>query len=118
MFKFESKDDRDWKTKNGPWLFDRNLIVIETPKEDQRATDIKFNKEDFWLRILNLPIGYRNEMVARKIGDKLGEFLKMDRDENRSIWGNNIRIKVRLNISNPLRRGLCLRWTNQRKTTG
>lgn len=32
----------------------------------------------------------------------------MDKNENRGIWGNNIRIKVKLDISRPLKRGFML----------
>lgn len=109
LFKFESKEDKEWIIGNEPWFFDRNLLVLEALEENQRTVDLEFKKVDFWLRILNLPIGYRNEMVARKIGNNIGEFLEMDKGENRGMWGNNIRIKVKLDISSPLRRGFMLK---------
>lgn len=30
LFKFESQDNRDWIIKNGPWLFDKYLLILES----------------------------------------------------------------------------------------
>lgn len=109
LFNFESKDDRDWIWKNGSWMFDRSLVVLEAPEKNQRVADLNFKRSDFWLRIFNLPIGYRNEIIAKKIGNMIGEFMEMDKNENCGMWGNNIRIKVKLDISRPLKRGLMLK---------
>lgn len=109
LFKFESSEDRAWISRNGPWFFDRTLLVLEAPKLNQRSVDMDFKKVDFWLRIINLPIGFNNEMVARKIGNKLGVYLDMDKKKNDTAWGNSIRIRVKLDITKPLRRGFMLR---------
>lgn len=108
-FSFESKDDKEWINNNGPWLFDRNLVVLEAPTKNIRINELEFNKTDLWLRIINLPVGFRNEFIARKIGNILGTFQDWDSDKNSSAWGNSLRIRVRLDISKPLRRGFMLR---------
>lgn len=99
----------NWISKNGPWLFYRSLIVLEVPKTNQRSVDLGFKKVEFWIRIINLPIAYWNETIARKIGNILGEFIRWDENQYSNPWGNNIRIIVLLDISNPLRRGFMLR---------
>lgn len=81
---------------------------------------MEFKKVDFWLRIIwlriiNLPIGFKNEKVAKKIGNNLGEFLEMDTNRNDTYWGNSIRIRVKLDISKPLRRGFMLRSEESEK---
>lgn len=110
LFKFESCDDKDWIVKNGPWLFDRNLLILETPKANQRVSDLDFKKVDFWVRIINLLLGYRNDCAARKIGNTIGEFLEWDNDKYSTIWGNSIiRARIKLDISKPLLRGFMLK---------
>lgn len=109
LFIFESKEDRDWIITNGPWFFDKSLLVLEAPNTKQRTMDLDFNCVDFWLRIFNKPICYRNEKIARKIGNGIGEFLEQDTNKNYAHLGNNIRIRVRLNITKPLRRGFMIR---------
>lgn len=57
-FKFQSQLDRDWVFNNGPWSFNKNLIVFEEPVTNQRISELKFNKIEFCLRLINLPIGF------------------------------------------------------------
>lgn len=104
-FKFENTEDKKWILNNGPWLFDKSLLVLESPTTSYRVTDMEFKKVDLWLRIINLPMGFRNELIARKIGDKLGTFLEWDKDKSNNSWGNSIRVRVKIDISKPLRRG-------------
>lgn len=39
---------------------------------------MEFKEVTFWIRLLNLPIGFRNKEVAEKIGNNLGTFLEFD----------------------------------------
>lgn len=50
-------------------------------------------------------MGFRNQAMAKKIGNSLGEFLDGDYDKKNVSWGNSLRIKVRIDISEPLRIG-------------
>lgn len=108
-FKFECQGDRDWVMSNGPWTFDKSMIVLEFPKANQRSMEMDFKKAEFWIRLLNLPMGYRNKKVARKIGDSIGEFLEGGEEEEDISWGQSIRIRVRLDITKPLLRGFMLK---------
>lgn len=47
LFIFENRDDREWILRNGPWFFDRCLLVIEAPKKNQRTMDLTFKYVDF-----------------------------------------------------------------------
>lgn len=108
-FKFQSQEDRDWVLNNGPWLFDKSLVILEEPKVDQRISELKFNKMTFWLRLINLPVGFQNRYAAELIGNKIGEFIEVDYDKDRLHWGDTMRIRVRIDISNPLPRGFMLK---------
>lgn len=108
-FKFECQGDRDWVLDNGPWTFDKYLIVLELPTANQRAMEMEFKKADFWIRLINLPTGYRNRKVVRKIGNSIGEFLEVGDGNEEISWGNSIPIRVRLDITLPLLRGFMLK---------
>lgn len=41
-FNFVSQDDRNWVFKNEPWLFDRHLLILESPKADKRTVEMEF----------------------------------------------------------------------------
>lgn len=65
----------------------------------------------FWLRLINSPLGFGNKSVVEKIGNTLGEFLEIDFDKNDVSWGNNIRMRVKMDISKPLLGGFMLKAT-------
>lgn len=109
LFKFESLNDRRWILNNGPWLFDKNLLILEEPVANRRITELEFKKEAFWIRLINLPIGFRNKIVAEKIGNNLGNFLEVDCDKDDQCWRNNMRLRVLLDIIEPLQRGFMLK---------
>lgn len=111
LFKFKSQDDRNWVMKSGPWFFDKSLLVLEAPLANQKTTDIEFKKTAFWIRLINLPMGYRKASIAEKIGNSIGEFIEADCERGDLNWGNSIRIRVKLDISRPLLRGFMLRTT-------
>lgn len=79
-FKFQSQEDRDWVFNNGPWMFDKNLVILEKPRVNQRISELGFNKTAFWLRLINIPVGFQNRYMAEKIGNKIGEFVEVDYD--------------------------------------
>lgn len=108
-FKFQSQEDRNWVLHNGPWLFDRSLVILEEPKVNLRTSELRFNKTEFWLRLINLPVGFKNKHAAAMIGQKIGEFLEVDNDKEGLHWGESMRIRVRLDITKPLLRGFMLK---------
>lgn len=67
------------------------------------------------MRIINLPICYRTEKIARKIGHGIGEFLEQDNKKNYAQLGNSIRIRVKMDITKPLRRGFMINLKDSRE---
>lgn len=110
-FRFESSTDREWVLNNGPWTFDKELIIIEERVANQRSVEQEFKHVNFWIRLINLPMGYRNIAVARKIGNSIGKFLETGDGKDDLFWGHSIRMRVRMDISKPLLRGFMLRAT-------
>lgn len=108
-FKFASEEDRKWVSNNGPWLFDKHLLILETPLVNQRTTNLDFKMSMFWTRLINLPMDLKNESITKKLGDYIREFLEMDCERSEMSWGISIRIKVRIDISKPLLRGFMLK---------
>lgn len=109
LFKFECNFDKDWIFKNGPWFFDKYLLILEQPVVNVSVSEIEFKKAAFWLRLFNLPLEFRNKQMAKKLGDSLGEFLEVECDKEEFCGGNSMRIKVRLDITEPLCRGFMLK---------
>ncbi|KAK9265652.1 hypothetical protein L1049_027327 [Liquidambar formosana] len=50
-----------------------------------------------------------NEDVGKLIGNKFGEYIDMEHSGKGMCWGQYLRIRVRLNVSKPLKRGSMLK---------
>lgn len=55
-----------------------------------------------------MPLGMMNRAMGQTIGNEVRELVEMDFDENGSVVGQFLRIKVKLDITNPLMRGVSL----------
>lgn len=58
------------------------------------------------MRVEKLPLGLMNWEAAEVIGDEVGSFMEVAEAGDDSVVGRALRIKIRLDILNPLRRGI------------
>ncbi|XP_024642377.1 uncharacterized protein [Medicago truncatula] len=109
LFKFVSRRDAENILHSGPWSFDRNLLILDTISSEEQPSELDLHTVQFWVRIYDLPLKLRSDLMARKLGDLVGKFLEVDqRDTN--IMGKSIRIKVDIDLRNPLKRGIVLKY--------
>ncbi|XP_058749387.1 uncharacterized protein LOC131622377 [Vicia villosa] len=109
LFKFASKRDLESVLKNGPWSFDRALLVLKRVSGEEQPSDLNMHFSPFWVRIYELPLMLRSEAMARKIGSIIGTFEEMDtREACRN--GRFLRIKVTVDLKLPLKRGTMVKF--------
>jgi hypothetical protein len=70
-----------------------------------QPTAVKFTHLVFWIRVLNLPIKNMIREVGEDIGNEVGRFLEANVPDNGIGWGRYLRIKVEIDITQPLLRG-------------
>jgi hypothetical protein len=51
LFRFASKRDADSVMKNGPWSFDRNLVVLKRITGEEQPSDLEMHTGEFWTMI-------------------------------------------------------------------
>ena len=68
-----------------------------------------------WIRVSKLPLGMMNRMVGEAIGEEVGEFVEMEKEDDGSAVGRFMRIKVRIDICKPLMRGVTLNIAESNK---
>ncbi|GAB2211141.1 hypothetical protein Droror1_Dr00016433 [Drosera rotundifolia] len=107
---FSHKGDRGYVLNNGPWSFDGHAITLAEFDGDARVEDIVFERLPIWIRVFNLPINKMNMRAAMTVGDKAGQFLEADVDDNGRKIGRYLRIRVELNVTKSLRRGVVLKF--------
>lgn len=106
LFKFQKEMDIKKVLRNGPWFFDRSLLVFESLEEQSITDNMDFKMVSFWIHLIGLPFSCMNRSVATMLGNGIGEFLEVDSNEDGDCWGPSLRIRVNIDISKPLRRGI------------
>lgn len=95
--------------EDGPWMVVRDLkdlVVVVEFEASKTLEEIAFTSIPIWIRVFKLPLGMINEEVGRIIGAEIGKFMDVDNGDNVSDAGCFLRVKVRLDITQPLRRGI------------
>ncbi|KAL5770302.1 hypothetical protein ACOSP7_014456 [Xanthoceras sorbifolium] len=111
VFHFQSLEDKAMVWSRGPWHFDKNLIVLEKPVGPGTISQLQFQFYEFWIHIYNIPLACMNCKVARLIAEKVGTIVEFPMD-SKDLWGKFLRIKVRIDITKPLKRGIRMRLEN------
>lgn len=111
MIKLGSEQDRMRIQSGGPWCFDRSIILLETPSVFDLPEKMKFETATFWIQFHNVPIGYRTEQTARILGSRVGKVLHVGTNDADECWGRFLRVRVQVNILEPLCR--CLSITGE-----
>ncbi|TVU49586.1 hypothetical protein EJB05_00900, partial [Eragrostis curvula] len=108
LFVFQFACLGDWRKvmDEGPWFFRGNAVLLEEYDGITKPSSVKFKYFAMWVRIYDLPTGFRTKNIGRQLGNKIGKTVKVDLDENSYGWRNYLRIKVNLDIEKPLTRVL------------
>lgn len=109
LFRFSSKRDAETVMKNGPWSFDRNLLILKRISGDEKPSDLEMNTSDFWARVYDLPLKLRSNEIAKKLGDMLGKFVEVDSKESNRM-GKFLRVKATIDLRKPLKRGTVIKY--------
>ncbi|TXG54366.1 hypothetical protein EZV62_019622 [Acer yangbiense] len=82
-------------------------VVLEKPIGIGEISKLNFNKAEFWVQIHDIPIMCMNRRIAKWMVEQIGEVIEIP-IELRDCWGKFLRVKVRIDISKPLKRWLRL----------
>ncbi|KAI8029145.1 hypothetical protein LOK49_LG01G01075 [Camellia lanceoleosa] len=91
---------------NGPWNFDKQLVMLKEFDGDLQPVDITFSSVAFWVHVSNLPLISMTWDVGVLLGNQLGRFVDMEHGEGGIAWGRTLQLRVEINIAKPLRRNL------------
>ncbi|XBI32923.1 hypothetical protein VPH35_056302 [Triticum aestivum] len=108
VFTFNQETGKRKALDNGPWMFDKDLVVVEDYDPSKRPEDYQFNEIPIWVRVFDLPLGMMNMESAEDIGNLIGRFVEADTGADGNAIGKYLRIKVRMCIDKPIMRGFTL----------
>ncbi|KAJ8775276.1 hypothetical protein K2173_020280 [Erythroxylum novogranatense] len=93
----------------GPWSFNKSILLIHQWKEGEDPAAVDFVKTDVWVQFHGIPLGLASEAIARNIGNLMGTYLEYDTDSRRNFWNSYLRVRVRINVDEPLIRKKTIR---------
>lgn len=108
LFTFRQASGWRRALEEGPWWFDKELLVMEEYDPDKTVDEYEFNLIPIWIRVFGLPLGSMNRTMGELIGKDFHEVLDVDVGHNGTAVGKFLRVKVRLDITEPLMRGFML----------
>ncbi|KAH9735378.1 hypothetical protein KPL71_017712 [Citrus sinensis] len=109
MFKFAEETDKKRVLSGGPWHFDRAIIVLTEPQGIEEVTKQSFSWTSFWVQIRNVPIACMEKDFLQALGGKIGIVEEVETDDNGDCFGEFARIRISVNITQPLERILFLK---------
>ena len=105
QFKFSSSYQMEWVEKNGPWNCDNNLLLLCRWKKGMSVANIVFSHSLFWVQVWGVPFELIMEDTARDIGNRISIFLEADKISWQADQAKYMRVRTKLPLDKPLRRG-------------
>ncbi|KAF4359436.1 hypothetical protein F8388_001480 [Cannabis sativa] len=99
-FFFRCREDRQRVYGGGPWTIDKQLICFVKPMGLGEILKMNFDFTSFWISINNVPLACMTKLFAREWGERIGKL------EDIKIVNGTMKVRVRINITEPLKHGL------------
>lgn len=114
VFHFSDAIERDWVLKNQPWLYRGYLFAVKKfTRGNEHLQPSSVDHASFWARLYDVPISCMNETSLRLFAKQIGTLESVDASDEDSI-GKFVRIKISINITKPLMRGITIRAKGKR----
>ena len=104
LFTFKDQPDMMRVLAGEPWSFDKYLVAMQEFDGSKDVRDMKFEHATFWIQVHDLPLRFRNRVVAEQLCEALG-IVNRGEYESAMVGDRFVRVRVTLNISKPLCRG-------------
>ncbi|KAL0433787.1 UNVERIFIED_CONTAM: hypothetical protein Slati_2713000, partial [Sesamum latifolium] len=84
---FNHMADRERALRGSLWVFDRNLVILASIKDDENSMSVQLNWCPFFVHVHGLPLRLMMPEIAETIGNRMGQFMEYD---NSNSWGASI----------------------------
>ncbi|KAL8465990.1 hypothetical protein ACS0TY_035197 [Phlomoides rotata] len=112
LFQFNHRVDHRRVIEGGPWTIGNHPLILHQLRLGEVPHPVPLIILSFWVQVYDLPIGSFTEGVGRSLGNFLGKFLEYDATNHGAAWKKFMRIRVELDVRNPLKRFKKLRLSN------
>uniref|UniRef100_A0A7N2MBB4 Zinc knuckle CX2CX4HX4C domain-containing protein n=1 Tax=Quercus lobata TaxID=97700 RepID=A0A7N2MBB4_QUELO len=116
LFVFMNEEDMNKVLWSSPWSYDKYLLVLHRLGVLESVSTLTLEQASFWVQIHGLPMRKQTRDKGERIGGTMGEVEKVDRVERSFSMGKCLRVRVRIDISEPICRGRMVRIGNTSST--
>lgn len=109
LFQFFHPLDLERVLKQGPWSFDKHLLILCVIPDGVAPNEVPLFQIPFWVQVHNIPNGFMSEAVGKHVGNTIGSFLEYDPKNTSEFWCLFMRVRVLLDVRKPLLKKLKLR---------
>lgn len=88
----------------GPWAFDKNLVVLRKLLAGEDPLTISLDECDFFVHAMGMPLMMVHHRMAEVLGNAMGKFSCMDNSHEKGFLGSTLRFRVTIDITKPIRR--------------
>ncbi|MFQ6644067.1 hypothetical protein Gotur_017502 [Gossypium turneri] len=104
LFQFFHEVDIQRVLAGTPWFFNNHLLLLRRIQPGENPSLVPLIFTEFWVQVHDLSPGLVSKPMAMQFGDFLGKFLEYDLSDRFGNFSSITRIRVQLNVTNPLRR--------------
>lgn len=104
LLNFKSLQDKKRAISGGPFCFFRDLIIFREPCGLQTPSMLNYDELSIWVQCYNLPLVLMHKYFLVEVGRKIGKVEEVDTRDNGIAMGRYARIRVRLDIKQPLKK--------------
>lgn len=105
LFIFATESDRKRVLRNGPWNFDKALVLLEESNGNIAPSRMLLKFAELWVQIHNVPLLGMTVQTGRQIGYCMGECIDVTQGQEGECIGRFLRVHVKMDITKPLKRG-------------
>nr|GMD39405.1 uncharacterized protein LOC109147843 [Ipomoea batatas] len=94
------------------------MVVLSKPaylqelRSNTSPYDVQLDKAEFWVQLHKIPHDIANLKMAKIIGNRLWSFVKANFSNYDGTWNAFIRLRIRMEVNKPLRRGVKIKQPN------
>jgi hypothetical protein len=78
LFEFEDESDMRRVLEGRPWLFDRQILVLNEFDGSIPISQMQFTHSPFWVQVHEMPLLLMTKGIGEKIGMSLGRLVDFD----------------------------------------
>ncbi|WCJ21356.1 hypothetical protein M5689_003515 [Euphorbia peplus] len=103
LCEFESKKEKDKIFNEGPWHYERHLVVLRELPENTLPTYTSMKWCDLWVRMIHIPFKLRDPENLYKVASGVGKVKYLEEGEL-CLLRSSVRARISINISKPIPR--------------